>query len=104
MAPKIVPFDLSEETSGQAVAIQCTVSEGDLPMNFRWTFHGGDLSSQMGISTLRLNPRISILSIDSISAGHAGNYTCTAENSAGKVNHTATLFVQGLKLLSYHFQ
>ena len=93
-----MPFDLSDEaiTSGQPVTIQCTVSEGDLPVNFRWAFHGQELSSQMGISTIRLNARVSLLSIDSIAAGHAGNYTCTAQNSAGSTNHTATLLVQGL--------
>jgi Immunoglobulin domain len=97
-----VPFDLSDEaiTSGQPVTIQCTVSEGDLPINFRWAFHGQELSSQMGISTLRLNARVSLLSIDSIAAGHAGNYTCTAQNSAGSTNHTATLLVQGLAFFS----
>jgi hypothetical protein len=96
-----VPFDLSDEaiTSGQPVTIQCTISEGDLPINFRWAFHGQELSSQMGISTLRLNARVSLLSIDSIAAGHTGNYTCTAQNSAGSTNHTATLLVQGLTFL-----
>lgn len=95
--PRIVPFDLSDEaiTSGQPVTIQCTVSEGDVPITFRWAFHGQELSSQMGITTIRINPRVSLLSIDSIAAGHAGNYTCTAQNSAGSVNYTATLQVQG---------
>ena len=69
-----------------------------MPINFRWAFHGKELSSQMGITTVRLNARVSLLSIDSIAAGHAGDYTCTAQNSAGSVNHTATLLVQGLKL------
>ncbi len=94
-----MPFDLSDEaiTSGQPVTIQFTVSEGDMPINFRWAFHGKELSSQMGITTVRLNARVSLLSIDSIAAGHAGDYTCTAQNSAGSVNHTATLLVQGLK-------
>lgn len=97
VVPKIVPFDVNDEviTSGQPVTLQCSVSEGDLPINFRWAFHGQELSSQMGIATVRLNARVSLLSIDSIAAGHAGNYTCTAQNSAGSVNHTATLFVQG---------
>ena len=85
-------------TAGQPVTIQCTVSEGDLPIHFRWSFHGQELSSQMGISTVRLNSRVSLLSIDSIAAGHAGDYTCTAQNSAGSVNHTATLLVQGQRL------
>ena len=97
VAPRIVPFDLGDEaiTSGQPVTIQCSISEGDSPVEFRWAFHGQELSSQMGISILRLNTRVSLLSIDSIAAGHTGNYTCTAQNSARSVNHTAALLVKG---------
>ena len=102
--PRIVPFDLSDEpiTSGQPVTMHCSISEGDLPVDFRWAFHGKELSSQMGISILRLNARVSLLSIDSIAAGHTGNYTCTAQNSAGSVNHTATLLVQGQLVTNNH--
>ena len=99
VVPRIVPFEFSigEEpvTSGEPVAVQCGVSEGDMPITFRWSFHGQELSSQMGISTSRINSRMSLLSIDSIAAGHAGNYTCTAQNSAGQANYTAALLVQG---------
>ena len=106
MVPRIAPFEFSIDdepiTSGQPMAIQCMVTEGDLPIKFRWSFHGQELSSQMGISTVRLNSRISLLSIDSIAAGHAGDYTCTAQNSAGQANYTAALVVQGPKpLLSF---
>lgn len=97
VVPRIVPFDISSEgiTSGQPVTIQCTITEGDLPVQFRWSFHGEELSSQLGVSTVRLNSRVSLLSIDSVVAEHAGDYTCTAQNSAGSVNYTATLLVQG---------
>ena len=98
--PRIVPFEFSHGddaiTSGEPLTVQCGVSEGDMPVTFRWTFHGKELSSQMGIATVRLNSRVSLLSIDSIAAGHAGDYTCTAQNSAGQVNHTAVLLVQGV--------
>ena len=50
----------------------------------------------MGISIIKAGPRLSILAIDSIAAGHAGDYTCTASNSASSVNYTATLAVNGL--------
>jgi len=66
----------------------------------RWMFHGQELSSLMGISTLRLNPRVSLLSIDSVAAGHAGVYTCTAENAAGSSNQSASLSVNGLLIKS----
>ena len=92
-----MPFSFGQGTltSGQPVTIQCNVIDGDLPMTMRWMFHGGEFSSQMGVTTFRLNPRVSLLSIDAVAAAHAGDYTCTAENAAGSVNHTATLLVQG---------
>lgn len=98
MAPQVLPFSFGEGslTSGQPITVQCMIVDGDLPMTLRWMFHGRELSSQMGISTFRLNPRVSLLSIDSVAAGHAGDYTCTAQNAAGQSNHTASLFVNGV--------
>ena len=97
--PRIVPFEFAYGddlvTTGQPMTVQCMIAEGDTPITFRWSFHGKELSSQMGISTSRINSRVSLLSIDSIEAGHAGDYTCTAQNSAGLANHTAVLLVQG---------
>ena len=99
-----MPFNFGDEslTSGQPVAIQCMVTSGDLPLKIRWVFHGEELSSQMGISIIKAGPRLSILTIDSIAAGHSGDYTCTASNSAATVNYTATLAVNGL-LPEFHF-
>lgn len=92
-----MPFSFGEGslTAGQPITVQCMMLDGDLPMTLRWMFHGKELSSQMGITTFRLNPRVSLLSIDAVAAGHAGDYTCTAQNVAGQTNHTATLFVNG---------
>ena len=92
-----MPFSFGEGslTAGQPITVQCMIVDGDLPMTLRWMFHGKELSSQMGISTFLLNPRVSLLSIDAVAAGHAGDYTCTAKNSAGQTNHTASLFVNG---------
>lgn len=96
--PQIMPFSFGEGslTSGQPVAIQCTVLEGDMPLTLRWAFHGKELSSQMGISIIKAGPKMSLLTIDAVAAGHSGEYTCTASNSAASVNYTATLAVNGL--------
>lgn len=93
-----MPFNFGDEslTSGQPVAIQCMITAGDLPLVIRWAFHGQELSTQMGISIIKAGPRLSILTIDSIAAGHSGDYTCTASNNAATVNYTATLAVNGL--------
>lgn len=92
-----MPFSFGEGslTSGQPVAIQCTVLEGDMPLTLRWAFHGKELSSQMGISIIKAGPKVSILTIDSIAAGHSGDYTCTATNPAASVNYTASMAVHG---------
>lgn len=97
VAPQLMAFSFGEGslTSGQPITVQCMIVDGDLPMALRWMFHGRELSSQMGISTFRLNPRVSLLSIDAVAAGHAGDYTCAAQNAAGQANHTASLFVNG---------
>ena len=70
-----------------------------MPIQFRWAFHGQELSSQMGISIVKVGARVSILTIDSIAAGHSGDYTCTASNAAASVNYTASLAVNGSDVL-----
>ena len=103
VAPQVMPFSFGQGTltSGQPVTIQCNVIDGDLPMTMRWMFHGRELSSQMGVTTFRLNPHVSLLSIDAVAAAHAGDYTCTAENAAGIDSQSATLLVQGQLLTDY---
>lgn len=40
--------------------------------------------------------------VDSVSAKHAGNYTCIAENAAGIAQHSAELVVIGRKTLGIY--
>ena len=106
VAPQLIPFSFGQGTmtSGQPITVQCIVVDGDLPMTLRWMFHGGELSTQMGVTTFRLNPRVSLLSIDAVAAAHAGDYTCTAQNAAGTAHQSAALLVQGqLPGISNHF-
>lgn len=77
------------------VSASCTVSKGDLPMEIRWLHNGQRPISNNGISISRTNQRISILSIESAQDYHSGNYSCVAENAAGSVNYTASLWVNG---------
>nr|XP_029721314.1 Down syndrome cell adhesion molecule-like protein Dscam2 isoform X33 [Aedes albopictus] len=94
--PQIVPFDFGEESINamDMVSAYCTVNKGDLPMQIRWSRDNQPVDgSSEGISVSRTNQRISVLSIESVKDIHSGNYTCTAENKAGRAQHTATLFV-----------
>ena len=97
--PKIAPFSFGDDefASGEHVQVSCIVSEGDLPVDISWTFHGLKETSMMGISTTKLGPRSSILQIEAVAAGHSGDYTCIAKNAAGSQNFTANLRVSGKK-------
>jgi len=73
--------------------------KGDSPLVVRWAFQSRPLApSPTGLTVNGLGERISVLSIQSLSAVHNGEYTCTAENGAGTANYTATLTVNGLSL------
>ena len=102
VAPQIAPFTFGEEESlnvGDFVSVQCSVLKGDSPLVVRWAFQSRPLApSPTGLTVNGLGERISVLSIQSLSAVHNGEYTCTAENGAGTANYTATLTVNGLSL------
>jgi len=95
--PRIVPFSFGDEPleAGSHASLQCSVDQGDLPLSISWIFHGQELSSQMGIETVRIGKRNNLLTVESIAPFHAGSYTCVVSNKAGSVNHTADLIVRG---------
>ena len=49
----------------------------------------------MGVTTMKVGGRSSILSITSATHGHSGEYTCDATNAAGKQRYSASLTVHG---------
>lgn len=102
MGPKILPFSFGESPlfAGQSAQLQCFVSSGDPPLDITWSFHGRSDISHLGITTLKINKKTSVLSIESANSQHQGVYTCTAKNPAGVVNYSATLEVHGT-LLKY---
>lgn len=108
MVPKILPFNFGDEayTSGMSAQLQCIVTEGDPPLEIRWTTAGDATnvgSASDGIVVTRIGSRSSIVQIDSVEAVHAGNYTCTASNSAGRTSYTAQLTVVGRKAKTKRF-
>lgn len=82
-------------SSGEPVSVHCTISGGDLPVSVTWGFNGSPINSNLDIFT-EARGRINSLIIDSISAKHAGNYSCIAKNIAGIMEHSAELVVIGL--------
>ncbi|XP_043064013.1 Down syndrome cell adhesion molecule-like protein Dscam2 isoform X17 [Drosophila ficusphila] len=93
--PKITPFSFGEEPANveDSVSVTCLISTGDLPIDIEWFFNDYGISSYSGISVMKGGKRNSVLSIDSVQARHAGNYSCRAKNHAAAVNYTTILVV-----------
>lgn len=64
-------------------------------MTVQWYLSDQPAESLQGVSLSKLGKRINVLSIESVSGQHAGNYTCLAKNTAGMASHSATLVVNG---------
>lgn len=95
--PQIIPFDFGDEPidAGDLTTINCAISKGDFPVSIVWSLNGQKISQGNGIQIVKNNKKISALSIESVEAIHAGEYTCTATNLAGSVNHSAVLSING---------
>lgn len=95
--PRITPFSFGDEPMNydEPVTISCTISGGDLPINVLWMLNRAPIEPYLEISTEKRGKRIYVLTIDSVKAKHAGNYTCLAENAAGVVEHNSELIVNG---------
>lgn len=70
-------------------------TEGDLPMEVQWYFRGSNVSTRLGVSTVRVGQRTNLLVIDSVTPENGGQYTCRASNAAGVAEYSADLFVKG---------
>lgn len=95
--PKIVPFAFGDEPAnfGESTNVQCGLAAGDLPVKFSWYFNEKPLDGSLGVNTVALGSKMSILSIDSLDETYAGNYTCLAQNNAGLSSYLAELIVKG---------
>lgn len=95
--PKIVPFDFGDKPANfeDSVSVNCLISSGDMPIDIEWLFNGEPVNYFAGVNVMRGGKRISLLSIDSVHAGHAGNYSCKARNKAATDEYSAQLIVNG---------
>lgn len=77
-------------------SVQCAVTKGDLPLEVAWMFDNRPIvSGQRDIITINSGNRHKQLTIEAVSARHAGEYACVATNSAGSVSRSAMLAVNG---------
>ncbi|XP_046813669.1 Down syndrome cell adhesion molecule-like protein Dscam2 isoform X16 [Vespa crabro] len=105
VAPQIGPFSFGDEAAnaGEMATVQCAVIKGDLPVDIIWSLNGQLIDvmdaqtnqnyDRQDIIVSRSNKRASTLTIDSVAARHAGEYSCTASNAAGSATHTSVLSV-----------
>ncbi|KAG5890610.1 hypothetical protein JTB14_005120 [Gonioctena quinquepunctata] len=80
---------------GESNTVQCSLAVGDMPVNFTWTLNEKPLTDVVGVNIATFGKKTSVISIDSVSDFHAGNYTCAARNRAGSSSFTAALAVKG---------
>lgn len=98
VAPEIVPFIIGEGPAnwGDTVTATCTVLKGDHPVQIEWALNGEPIPrNHYDISIVNTSKRVSVLTIDAVTAGHAGEYTCSVSNAAGGTSYSATLAVNG---------
>ncbi|XP_046141186.1 Down syndrome cell adhesion molecule-like protein Dscam2 isoform X38 [Osmia bicornis bicornis] len=97
VAPQILPFMFGDEPSnwGELISVTCSVTKGDQPLEISWAFNGTPIDSQHGSDVViaSTNKKNSVLTIESVAARHAGEYTCSASNRAGATTHSAQLTV-----------
>ncbi|XP_035901259.1 Down syndrome cell adhesion molecule-like protein Dscam2 isoform X43 [Anopheles stephensi] len=92
--PKIFPFSFGDDpmNEGDSGSVQCNVPSGDLPIGIKWYFNGAVIEDPATTIT-NIGKRAKVLTIDSVDARHAGNYTCEASNLADVVHYSASLVV-----------
>uniref|UniRef100_A0A1Y1KUA9 Ig-like domain-containing protein n=1 Tax=Photinus pyralis TaxID=7054 RepID=A0A1Y1KUA9_PHOPY len=103
VAPQILPFNFGDDemNAGDTTSVQCTVVKGDNPLNITWRMNDAEIKTNtQGVSILN-SKRVSSLTIESVQAEHAGEYTCVASNVAGYATHSASLNVNGTYLIMF---
>lgn len=97
--PHINPFSFGEDSlpEGETASVQCFVQKGDLPIEISWLHNGIaiDNENRLGITFSKISPRISLINIEAVRAEHSGNYTCIAQNKAGRSDYVSELHVDG---------
>ncbi|XP_064487529.1 hemicentin-1-like [Ornithodoros turicata] len=94
LPPKIPPFSFPKNLLvGERITVSCTISAGDMPVQFAWLKDGSAVNQATEIRIIE-NREYSTLKIESLTESSGGNYTCTATNNAGYTSYTALLAVQ----------
>ncbi|XP_076371531.1 cell adhesion molecule Dscam1-like isoform X2 [Tachypleus tridentatus] len=91
--PKIIPFELpSRVREGSAIALTCSINQGDPPFKMEWLKHSRHLPPELGIN-VQIHERFTILALNNVKPDHGGNYTCVVSNAGGTASHSILLSV-----------
>jgi hypothetical protein len=99
--PKITPFFFGEEPMnyGDTVSVQCIITGGDLPVSIHWLWNNKTIDELYFSNDIQIEKRgkkISMLSIEAVTAKHIGTFSCIAKNHAGITEHSSDLNVNGI--------
>ena len=99
VAPIVVPFSAPANLQqGDRTTLTCTVARGDSPLTLLWKKDGAPISIESlasSIKVLNFDEFNSMLTIESLSIDHIGNYTCSAVNLAGESAVSTRINVHG---------
>ena len=99
MAPQVGQFSFGEDplNAGDTASLTCIVAKGDFPLDIVWMFNNEVIDpTKHDIIVSETGKRTKQLTIDSVGARHAGEYTCVASNIAGSTTRSAVLAVNGI--------
>ena len=104
--PELSPLSFGGDilNEGDFAQASCIVRKGDQPLAISWSFHGSNITSELGIVITPLGVRGSSLMIPSVGHKHRGTYTCKASNAAGVRTEQVDLNVNGIykKVKGWH--
>lgn len=90
-------FSFGEEplNAGDTASVQCVITKGDSPLDIAFMFQGQVIEPSDDIVISLSGKRAKQLTIESVKAKHAGEYTCIVSNFAGSTTRSAALTVNG---------
>ncbi|KAH6928080.1 hypothetical protein HPB50_011607 [Hyalomma asiaticum] len=92
--PRILPFAFPRTlTVGETTSVTCTTAAGDESFKYIWLKDGSAVHPGENVKIVT-SPDISVLKIDKLTLGDAGNYTCVVSNGGGTVSHASTLEIK----------
>lgn len=97
VVPQIQHFDFGNEpvNEGETVSVQCTILKGDSPLNITWKLNKRGIASGQGIVINNMK-RVSLITLESVHAEHAGTYECIVANKAGVASYSSELNINGI--------